>query len=452
MASLPLMTVSGIRGVYGDTLTDDFAARVAYTQTKLTKASRVVVGRDTRPSGAALAKAIFRGIRAAGATPVDIGIAPTPTTCLAVPSLNAQAGVIITASHNPIPYNGYKMVHASGRLCNDAECATVYRGLAQMPIPDDALRAAPATPGDTADAAKMHVERILGAVDVAAISRADISIAIDSINGAGGAVFPLLLDKLKVKWVGVNNKLDGNFTHNPEPRPEHLVELAALLKGTRGLWAGFAFDPDADRLAPMGEHGEPISEEMTLALALDNLLSKKKTAVATNLSTSMVIDDVARKYGVTVYRTKIGEANVVEGMLAHGCEAGGEGNGGVIYPRVSTVRDGLTALALIVELMAKTGKTLTALAAQWPTYAVVKEKIPAPDGNGAALVAKLAGQFAGEQVDLQDGVKIIRKTSWVHLRPSNTEPILRCYAEAATTGEARALVDLVTKRLNGVGR
>ena len=267
--------------------------------------------------------------------------------------------------------------------------------------------------------------------------------AIDSINGAAVAVFPRLLDMLGVRWTGINNKLDGDFTHNPEPRPEHLADLSAFMQKHPGLWGGFAFDPDADRLAPMDESGRALTEEMSLALALQNILNKRKSNVAVNLSTSMLINDVATRFGVNVFRTKIGEANVVEGMESHGCAVGGEGNGGLIYPAVSCSRDGLAAMAFIIELMAQTGKRLSTLAAEWPAYAMVKEKFPAGNADPAALVNALADRFSHEVTDRLDGLKIIRDSSWVHIRPSNTEPVIRCYAEALTRNEALELTGMV---------
>ncbi|MBD3241117.1 MAG: phosphoglucosamine mutase [Chitinivibrionales bacterium] len=448
MSTSPLMTVSGIRGIVDESLTADFIARVAFVQTRLAGAQTVVVGRDTRPSGAALSRAVFRGIRAAGAEPVDLGIAPTPTTCVATAHLGAGAGVIITASHNPLPYNGYKMVHGSGRLYNDTECRAVYDRLDSVSAQDlERIGKADDNPSRTFNAAPVHIERILGAVDVDLVRAASISVAIDATNGAAAAVFPRLLDALGVQWLGVHVALDGNFVHNPEPRPEHLTDLAALLRETPDVWGGFAFDPDADRLAPMAENGDGISEEMTLALALENLLARGSRTVVTNLSTSMVIDDVARAHGATVTRTAIGEANVVAGMLSAGDAVGGEGNGGVIFPAVSTVRDGLTGLALIVESMARSRQTLSRLAARWTQYPLLKRKIALGDEPPAAVIERLAARFASENIDTQDGLKIIREHGWVHIRPSNTEPILRCYAEAKTQDEAEALAAMIAEEV-----
>jgi phosphomannomutase len=450
--NLPMMTVSGIRGKVGETLDGELVSRVAYMQARLAGGGRVVIGRDTRPTGASLAVAAARGIAAAGGIAVDIGVAPTPTVCVAVPALGANCGIIITASHNPLPYNGYKMVHGDGRLYRAHECEEVYAAFRGGDYPqnmDGQCRGgellSPEKLRDTvetADAAPIHIGKILACVDVPLIKSKNMRVAVDSINGAAGAVFPSLLDALSVRWEGVNNKLNGDFVHNPEPRPEHLGDLRRLLEGG-DFWGGFAFDPDADRLATLGEAGQEVSEEMTLALALQNILAKKTGPVAANLSTSMVIDDVAASYGARVFRTKIGEAHVVEGMEANNCVAGGEGNGGVIYPPVCRARDGLTGMALILEKMAETGKKLYELAMDWPVYYIVKDKIPCGDTEPEALINKLGAVFKNENKDMTDGLKIIRDYGWVHLRASNTEPIIRCYAEAKGRKQAEELAETV---------
>ncbi len=406
------------------------------------------MGRDTRPSGEMLAKAAFRGIRCAGGIPVDLGIAPTPTICFATKHFKASGGIIITASHNPLPYNGYKMVHATGRLYSGSECEEIYRQFYKGEFPSEKeIAKSSDEPEKKLDAVKPHIEAIVCAVDTEVIKNGNIKIAVDSINGAAGVIFPELCDALSVAWKGVHNKLDGDFVHNPEPRPEHLDDLAHLLKSDKGFWGGFVFDPDADRLALMGEHGESISEERTLALALENILQKEKSNVVINLSTTMLIDEIARKHGVSVIRTRIGEANVVEGMKQHGTIIGGEGNGGVIYPKVSTARDGLVGMALILELMAKTGKRLFELTSQWPAYPIIKEKISLGEKNASDVITNLIEYFSDETLDTQDGLKIIRGYGWVHLRPSNTEPILRCYAEAKTEQQARGLADMVLNQI-----
>jgi phosphomannomutase len=444
MNQLPIMSVSGIRGIVGTTFTPLLVSRIAFIQTRMAGGGRMVVGRDTRPSGAMFARAIFQGVRAAGGIPVDLGIAPTPTTCVAVNELKASGGIIITASHNPNEYNGYKMVHGSGRLFQSGECEAVYAAYRNGEFPDaEHLSSVADSPDERVDAAAIHIKKICARIDIDLVRSSGIRVAVDSINGAAAAVFPSLLDILGVEWTGVHNKLDGDFVHNPEPRPDHLTDLSSLLRKKGNLWAGFAFDPDADRLVTMGEKGEEISEEMTLVFTLQNILARKRTSIATNLSTSMVIDDIAARFGVSVIRTKIGEANVVEGMLRHNCSVGGEGNGGLIYPEISWARDGLAAMAVIIELMATTGKKLSVLAGEWPRYAIVKEKIPIGGIDVQTLMHRLAAHFSHEATDRLEGLKIIRENGWVHVRPSNTEPIIRCYAEARTPEEANALASMV---------
>lgn len=448
MHKLPIMSVSGIRGKMNETIFPYLFSTIAYLQTKQSGGGNILVGRDTRPSGDILARAVFQGIRKAGGTPLDLGVAPTPTVCFATKHFNASGGIIITASHNPLPYNGYKMVHASGRLYSGMECEEIYRQFHKGGYPSEKeITKSLDIPEKELDPVTPHIEAIVRAVDPELVRKRNITIAVDSINGAAGVIFPKLCDELSVTWNGVHNKLDGDFVHNPEPRPEHLDDLCRLLKSDEAFWGGFVFDPDADRLALMGEHGEPVSEEKTLALALENILQKEKSNVVINLSTTMLIDEIARKYGVSVIRTKIGEANVVEGMSRYNTIIGGEGNGGVIYPKVSTARDGLVGMALILELMAKTEKRIFELTSLWPTYPIIKEKIPLGKRNASDVIADLTEVFSVETLDTQDGLKIIREFGWIHLRPSNTEPILRCYAEAKTEEQARQLADMVLSKI-----
>lgn len=451
MDDLPIMSVSGIRGTVGKTYTPLLVSRIAFLQTKMAGGGKMVVGRDTRPSGEMFARAAFRGIRAAGGTPIDLGIAPTPTVCVAAQELGTAGGIIITASHNPIEYNGYKMVHATGRLYKADECERIYAAFRSSDVPsEEMLGKISDVPETLVNAAVIHIRRILAQIDVGMVRSSGVRIAVDSINGAGATVFPELLKALGVEWVGVHNKLDGDFVHNPEPRPEYLTDLAALLRNDPDLWAGFAFDPDADRLATMADLGVPITEEMTLVFCLQNILSRGKSDVATNLSTSMLIDDVATRFGVNVFRTRIGEANVVEGMTRYNCSVGGEGNGGLVFPVISSARDGLAAIAIIIELMAKKKKKLSGLAAEWPVYANAKEKIPLGTLDPSIAIGRLADIFSHEATDRLEGLKIMRDNGWVHVRASNTEPIIRCYAEARTQKEADELAGMVIKALQTV--
>jgi len=447
----PIMSVSGIRGKLGDGLTLELLRAIAFIQTKLSNGAdkKVIIGRDTRPSGAEVEKALCQGIRAAGGIPVSIGIATTPTTCFAVKHFGAAAGIIITASHNPHPYNGYKAVHSSGRLFNGEECGALYEEYNKGNfLSDKEFANFAAYPEIVEDGAvSAHISKIVENVDVELIKSAKIKIAVDAINGAASGAFPQLLAALGVKHDGIHCKSDGDFVHNPEPRPAHLGDLKKLLKNESDFWGGFAFDPDGDRLVVMGENGEDICEEMTLTLSMMSVLASQKSDVATNLSTSMVIDDVAKNFGVKVIRTKIGEANVVDAIRQNNLLLGGEGNGGVIYPKVSMVRDGLVGLALIIECMAKNDKKITQLTSQYCEYPIVKEKISIVGLNPEEVLKKLAKIFANEKIDTQDGLKIIYNDGWVHIRSSNTEPIMRVYAEAITQEKAKELAKMVMDRI-----
>jgi phosphomannomutase len=443
------MSVSGIRGKVNDDLSFELLRTIAYIQTKLSSSKKIIIGRDTRPSGKDIEKALCQGILAAGGDPISIGIASTPTTCFATKYFGADGGIIITASHNPHPYNGYKPVHSSGRLFNAIESQKLYDEYEKGNfLSNFEFEKYPNEPKSfETTAINAHINAILKNVDVDLIRNAKIKIAVDAINGAASDAFPKLLSALEVKYEGINCKSDGDFTHNPEPRPTHLLELQNLLKSKSGFWAGFAFDPDGDRLVTMGENGEPICEEMTLALSMMSVLADKKSNVATNLSTSVIIDDVAKNFGVEVIRTKIGEANVVDAIRENGLILGGEGNGGVIYPVVSMVRDGLVGLALIIECMAKNNKKITQLTSLYKEYPIVKEKISIEGLNPKAILAKLTKIFADEKTDTQDGLKIIYPDGWVHIRSSNTEPIMRIYAEAKTEDRAKELADMVMKEV-----
>ncbi|MCL2845708.1 MAG: phosphoglucosamine mutase [Chitinivibrionia bacterium] len=447
----PIMSVSGIRGRFGEGLTLELLRAIAYIQTKHSNGAgkKVIIGRDTRPSGEKIQNALCQGIRAAGGIPISIGIATTPTTCFAVKHFGAAAGIIITASHNPHPYNGYKAVHTSGRLFNADECNALYEDYNSGNYLSDkefnAFSASPEIIETTAVSA--HIAKIVENVDVETIKAAKIKVAVDAINGAASGAFPQLLAALGVKYEGIHCKTDGDFVHNPEPRPAHLGDLEKLLKSESDFWGGFAFDPDGDRLVVMGENGEPICEEMTLALSMMSILASKKSDVATNLSTSMVIDDVAKNFGVKVIRTKIGEANVVDAIRKNDLLLGGEGNGGVIYPAVSMVRDGLVGLALIIECMAKNDKKITRLTSEYKEYPIVKEKISIVGLNPIEVLSKLAKIFADEKIDTQDGLKIIYNDGWVHIRSSNTEPIMRVYAEGITQEKAEELAKMVMDRI-----
>ncbi|MFW5960356.1 MAG: hypothetical protein ACOCSE_04485, partial [Chitinivibrionales bacterium] len=431
------MSVSGIRGKTNGSFTTEMCSRIAYIQTRKYRGGKVVVGRDTRPTGKEYAEAAFAGIASAGGKPVDIGIAPTPTTCKAVEVLNASTGIILTASHNPMPYNGYKMVHSTGRLFNDSECTEVYEGYRNGEFPEY-IPPFPENPDEIEkeDGAELHISAIINEIDTELIQKAGLKIAVDAINGAASAVLPRLLKRLNVEWKGINTELSGEFTHNPEPRPEHLHEISAFLKENPGMNGGFIFDPDADRLVVMGEDGTPLSEEFTLALAINHLLKKTKSDIVVNLSTSMLMDTIADNFRVRLFRTRIGEANVVEGIKKHKASFGGEGNGGVIYPAVSSVRDGLAGTALILEYMASEKKSINQLASPLPRFAMIKDKIDLNGADAVSIIRDIESRYTNYPKNTEDGLRIVMERGWIQLRSSNTEPVMRLFVEAFSGNQA----------------
>ncbi|HYT94351.1 MAG TPA: phosphoglucosamine mutase, partial [Gemmataceae bacterium] len=367
-----IVSVSGIRGVIGRGLIPE--AALAYAEALATHlgSGGVVVSRDGRPSGSMLRHAILAGLLGAGCDVEDIGIAPTPTCGLAVRRLKATGGVQITASHNPAPWNGLKLFGPEGRVLPAAEGAkvkTIFDGAAFRRVPWDKL----GTVADCRQAEQWHRDRVLELVDAAAIRARAIPVFLDANGGAGGPLGSSLLEALGCRTVTHGGAADGRFLHEPEPIAENLKELCPLV-ARAGSAVGFVLDPDADRLALIDETGRYIGEELTLALAVQFRLSQEKGPVVINMSTSRLVEDIALSNGVLCHRSAVGEANVVDRMREVGAVIGGEGNGGVIDPRVGWVRDPFIGMGLVLNLMAATGKRLSELVAALPTYYIVKDK------------------------------------------------------------------------------
>jgi phosphomannomutase len=440
---MPLqVSVSGIRGVIGDGLDAGVAGRWAAAFGRWLPPGPIVIGRDTRPSGPMLLAAVAANLMSTGHDVHDIGVATTPTTALAVDRSEAVGGVILTASHNPQPWNALKLLDARGHFLTAGQ----NRELQELLDADgghmawDRLGRQRARRG----ASDAHVAAVLALpwLDRAAIAGRRLRVVVDAVEGAGGEVVPDLLEALGVSCVRLHCGLSGIFPHEPEPTPAHLAELAAAVRAERAE-AGFAVDPDGDRLALVAGDGTALSEELTLVLAVDFLSSREPGPVVVNLSTTRLVDEAARRHGVPVRRTPVGEANVVAEMLAVGAAIGGEGNGGVIYPALHAGRDALVGIAMIVQSMAASGRSLGELASGFPPVAMLKDKIPltepfAPGTWRQALAALGEGTW-----DDRDGLKWVGERGWVHVRPSNTEPLLRIIAEAGSPAEARGLIDTV---------
>jgi phosphomannomutase len=432
-----IVSVSGIRGVVGEGLTPQTALRFALAFGVHTGGGRVVLARDGRPSGAMLRHAVLAGLVASGCEVHDLAVAPTPTVGLAVRTLGAAGGIQITASHNRAPWNGLKLFGPDGRVLSAAlgrKVQALFESAAGRTVPFNEL----GTVQDYRAAGDEHRDRVLALIDVARIRAAGLSAFLDGNGGAGGPLGRNLLGALQVRTSCHGCDADGFFLHEPEPTAENLRELCPMVRH-EGADVGFALDPDADRLALIDEAGCYLGEELTLALAARFRLGQARGPVVVNMSTSRLTEDVARSFGCACLRSAVGEANVADRMLEAGAVLGGEGNGGVIDPRVGLVRDPFIGMGLVLNLMAQTGRKLGALAAELPTYTIVKEKYTVPRERLAGLFEALAGRWPEAAVNREDGLRLDWADRWVHVRPSNTEPVVRVIAEAPRDADARDL-------------
>jgi phosphomannomutase len=454
-----MLGVSGLRGVVGSTLTPQVTSRLAgafatwLKEFHQPKAGhfRVVFGRDSRPSGPWVRDSAVGALVACGIEVIDLDIVTTPGVAMMVQHLNADAGMIATASHNPIQWNGLKYLGADAVALPPAEAGrlgSLYAEGRSHFVPVQELIPAQ----KNADTHALHIKRVLDRVDVNGISSKRFKVVLDSVNGAGCVSAATMLHKLGCELIHLNGTPNGQFTHEPEPTEANLTQLASEVKRQKAQ-VGFAQDPDADRLAIVDENGRYIGEEYSLALCAQWIMGRKGGIVsAANLSTSRMIDDIAAKHGGRVIRTPVGEANVVQAMLKEGSIIGGEGNGGVIDPRIVPGRDSLVGMAYVLSLMAHSGKTISQLVAELPRYEIVKTKFECPREDANRAVEALKKEFASEKVDTQDGIRIDwdAARAWVHARASNTEPIMRIIAEAPDRTTAEAKIDTVRRVVDGV--
>jgi phosphomannomutase len=450
-----MLSISGMRGLVGQSLTPTVVARYAAAVGSWLKRSRgtdaplVVLGRDSRPSGPMFEDAAAAGLTAVGCRVVRVGVLSTPGVAIAEQHLHADGGLVITASHNPAPWNGLKPLRHDGVAPPPEEVQDIIARFHEDRF--DYVAVDQLQPAESFDEGlSIHVEAVLDLVDAPTIRDAKLKAVIDSVHGAGGDEAAALLDRLGVERVHLYRQPTGHFPHTPEPTRQNLTELCDVT-AKEAADVGFAQDPDADRLAIVDEAGRYIGEEYTLALCAMHKLGKGDIAVA-NLSTSRMLDDIAAGAGATVVRTPVGEANVAAGMRDHDTPLGGEGNGGIIWRPISQVRDSLVGMALVLEMLAQRKTKLSEIVASTPAYAIVKDKLELA-GNPDLVEPVLnwtAQHFADQKVDTQDGVRIDWPDRWVHVRPSNTEPILRLIAEAADEQSARELIDEVREGIHGV--
>ena len=439
-----MISVSGMRGHVGTDLTPELVARHAAALGAWAREAGkplVVLGRDARTSGPMFTHAAIAGLMSVGVDVLDLGIVPTPTVQMSVEEHGAGAGLILTASHNPIEWNALKFVGPDG-IFLDAEAGATVRALAEQGPPRSGWDGLGVVREDSEAIAK-HLAKVLALpmIDVPAIRARKLHVALDCVRGAGGRAIPPLLEMLGCRVSGINLETDGRFPRPPEPLPENLGELRDLVRRT-GADIGMAVDPDVDRLALVDETGTPIGEDYTLAFAVRTVLAHHVGATPTvvvNLSTSLVVEDAARDFGARFVRAPVGEANVARTMRDEGAVVGGEGNGGVMLPALHIGRDAPLGVALILQALARSGHSVSELVQQQPRYAIVKAKGP----RGAELrplYDALRARFTDAAADERDGLRLSWRDRWLHVRPSGTEPIVRYIAEAPTVAEADALI------------
>jgi phosphomannomutase len=423
--------VSGIRGVVGEFLTPALAC--AFGQAFGTYVGRglVFVGRDTRATGPMLQHAVQCGLLAAGCEVLDLGVLPTPSIQMFVSASRARGGIALTASHNPPEYNALKLFNDRGLFLNNyerEELIDLYHQSEFYQAGNEEIRE---VREDFESAQRLHVARVLRHIDVDGVKRRRFRVALDAVNGAGSVMSPAFLtESLGCELVAINVDPTQPFPREAEPKPETLGEVADLVR-TKGCDVGFAQDPDGDRLAVIDEHGHVLDNDDVLALAVQAAFERLDGDVVVNLTTSAVIDDIAQQFGRKVYRTPVGEANVVEMIQAVQAAIGGEGSsGGVIFPAVHLCRDSYSGMALFLHRMASTGMTMSELAGRLPKYYRKIGKVGYEHGRLGTLMLELEDAFPDAQMDRTDGLKLMWPDRWVHVRSSNTEPLLRFATEA----------------------
>lgn len=456
-----IKSISGIRGTIGGKVNDNltpldvvkFASAFGtwLQNNKNKKNLTLVIGRDARISGEMVSSLVTATLQGLGINVVDLGLSTTPTVEIMVPELNADGGIILTASHNPKQWNALKLLNDKGEFITGENGADVL-ALAES---EDFNYAEVDDLGKYEtrdDAFDIHIQQILDLpmVDAEAIKAKKFKVVLDAVNSTGGIAIPMLLDKLGCETVKLYCEPNGQFPHNPEPLKEHLGDICELVIKEKAD-VGVVVDPDVDRLALIDEKGEMFGEEYTLVAVADYLLKHKKGAAISNLSSSRALRDVARNHDSEYFASAVGEVNVVTLMKEKNAVIGGEGNGGIIYPELHYGRDSLVGVALFLTHLAKENKTVSELRAGYPAYFMGKKKIElTPEINVDDILAQMEKEYQNEEVSTVDGVKIDFANNWVHLRKSNTEPIIRIYTEASSQAEADALGDEIIAKIKSL--
>lgn len=451
MASQLMKSVSGIRGIVGETVTPELVVSVGKAFAQFVKRGTVVVGRDSRASGDAIARNLESVLMLAGCDVISCGIVPTPTVQIMVTELNARGGIVVSASHNPIEWNAFKLISNRGIFLNSNEIIRFF----SLMEPDFSY---PRWNGIgniffSTDADTIHINKVLKVISTNKIKRRKYRVVLDSVNGAGSIITQKLLHRLGCEVIPHNCSITGTFPRGAEPLTKNLKGLADMVS-KKSADIGFAQDPDADRLAIVDEYGVPIGEENTVALVVEHLLSKKPGRVVVNLSTTRTVEDIAKKYGVKFKRTKVGEIHVVEEMRKNGARIGGEGNGGVISPEIHLGRDSLAGIAYILEMMIERKKTISQLVSELPSYTMKKGKVKLAGAvNIERFYSNLKDMYKEERISSLDGIRIDFQDhkefsgGWVHLRPSNTEPVFRIISEGKSASQANKIYRAFSKLL-----
>ncbi len=461
-----IKSISGIRGTIGgkpgEALTPVDIVKFTAAFVELIRKERtkdklvMVVGRDARLSGFMVNQLVCGSLQAKGVDVIDIGLSTTPTVEVAVPALNADGGIILTASHNPAQWNALKLLNHKGEFISAAEGEWLLEKAEQESFVFSSIEKIGSYEKQDGWIDK-HIQMVcdLRLVDKEAIKNAGFSMAVDAVNSTGGLAIPALLQALGVEVIyPLYCEPNGDFPHNPEPLAEHLTAIASLVKEKKAS-LGFVVDPDVDRLAIVDENGNMFGEEYTLVAVADYVLQQQGGSTVSNLSSSRALRDVTRSHGGQYQASAVGEVNVVELMKQTNAIIGGEGNGGVIYPELHYGRDALVGVALFLTHLAKSGKSCSELRASYPDYHMSKNKLQLDAKTDVdALLKRLAGHYSEEEISTIDGLKIDFEHGWVHLRKSNTEPIIRIYSEAKTSEQAKALahrmIDIAQQMISGM--
>ncbi len=440
--------ITGVRGIVGETLTPELIVEFAQAFGTYLDAGKILVGRDTRPSGIMVRAAVMAGLLSAGCEVINLGVCPTPSLQLAITQHHAQGGISITAGHNPSNWNALKFVRGDGLYLNAMQAEELLDIYHQGEF-EKATWEKIAPQIVSADALELHIEALKKSFNVAAIRARKFTVAVDCCNGACAVFAPRLLEELGCTVLAINDDLNAPFPHNPEPKRETMAQLRAVVKAGQAD-VGFALDANGERLGIVAETGEVLSEEATLPIAALIKLSQKSGAIVTHISTSSVSEKIAARFGATVIRTPVGQSYISEAMLENNAVIGGEGNGAIVLPEIHCTNDSAAAMSLILEYLATTGNQISAVAAEIPSTVMLKRYVPIePQLLFSKLhdARKAVENSDAESIDFSDGIKLMWKDGWVHIRASNTESMLRLIAEADNETRAQELLDWARDRV-----